>query len=145
MGLFDKLVKKVVSAVKGDEPQRKYEQEIKPQQYNTANYGESDIYSYFSKIINNNFNEYEIKKNVPVANLDNKVNGLGYRDYNYLLCKNGRLCCAIMLTNHNCDKNKQFIGAKNTCLNVKIPFLNFYTHFENEEQYVINRIKSALK
>ena len=66
------------------------------------------------------------------------------KPYSYALLRNGKIVAAIMLTPHNRNRNSAFLNAKKSALDSNIQFLNFYTHFANEQNYVISRIKNAL-
>ncbi|MCL2139832.1 MAG: hypothetical protein FWH41_09940 [Treponema sp.] len=66
------------------------------------------------------------------------------RPYSYALLRNGKIVAAIMLTPHNRDRNSAYLNAKKSALDSNIQFLNFYTHYMNERNYVISRIRNAL-
>lgn len=98
--------------------------------------------AHFDGILKSEFSQYNIQENVEA--ISSSGAGKGYRPYTYVLYKGGRAAAAIMLTPHNRDNNKAFRGAKNACSKAGVPFINFYTHFSNERNYVINRIKSFI-
>ena len=66
------------------------------------------------------------------------------RPYSYALLRDGKAVVAIMLTDHNRDRNSAFLNARKSALDSKVTFLNFYTHRPNERNYVVSRIKNAL-
>ena len=66
------------------------------------------------------------------------------RPYSYALLRDGKAVVAIMLTDHNRDRNSAFLNARKSALDSKVTFLNFYTHCPNERNYVVSRIKNAL-
>ncbi len=117
-----------------------------PVQNNTTyNTGESlangDIAENFYGILSTEFGGYEIKRNVsPTTIGGNPV----AREYTFGLYESGAPKLFIMLTPHNKYRNRPFIEAKNACESSGIQFMNFFTHFSNEKNYVIDRIKKAL-
>jgi len=100
--------------------------------------------SSFIDMIQRNFGfEYEIKTGVTTK----EVIGVDVSDakaYDVCLFKDGRIVLAMLLTDHNKDRNKYFINAKTICLDNNIKFLNFYSHYPNEESYVVSRINETL-
>lgn len=96
---------------------------------------------YFNVIIRENFANYEINTNVPSSSLFGKS---GARNYSYTLSLSGKVCACVMLTDHNRDNNVAFKNAKAFCAENNVPFINFYTHFPNEKDYVVERIRQAV-
>ena len=86
--------------------------------------------------------DYEIVENYSPANINEEY--VEARAYNMAFFKEGRLVLTILFTEHNGDRNKYFINAKKACEENGITCLNFYKHFPNEDNYVINRIAESL-
>ena len=91
---------------------------------------------YFRAIINENFSNYTIREDVPVAEL-----GGDGRAYDFALVSGGQCCGVIMLVEHNRDNNRAYKGAREAAQAAGVPFINFYTHMPNERDFVINRIR----
>ena len=91
---------------------------------------------YFRAIIQECFNNYIIREDVPVSELG----GEG-RPYDFFLINHGECCGVVMLVAHNRDNNRAYNGAKAAAKASGVPFINFYTHMPNERGFVINRIK----
>lgn len=100
-----------------------------------------DLPSFFNNIFATYFPEYEVVKDVPVSNIGPYTG----KPYTFGLYQNGYLQAVVMLTEHNKDNNRAFLNARNACKEANIPFINFYTHFSNKEDYVCERIKSFLE
>lgn len=113
----------------------------RPQQINGQNCG--DLSAYFYNILAGAFPDYEIKAGIPATAIG--ASNPAAKNYDFCLFKAGRVAAAIMLTPHNRDRNSAFLTAKAACYNAGIPFINFYTHYPNEREYVINRVKSFIK
>ena len=98
---------------------------------------------YFDQILAAEFPDIQVIKNAPPE-------GVGIappspcRPYSYALLRGGRTAAVMMLTPHNRDRNAAFLNAKKAAAASNVKFLNFYTHFSNERDYVVTRIRSAL-
>lgn len=86
--------------------------------------------------------EYTIVENLPATTINPNV--VDSRPYNLAFVKDERLVLTILFTEHNRDKNKYFINAKKTAKEYGVTCLNFYAHFPNDDDYVINRIRENL-
>ena len=113
------------------------------QQANHSGPAGENINQKFDRILAAEFSNLEIRKDASPESIGISA-PQPCRPYSYALLRNGRAVAAIMLTPHNRDKNSAFLNAKKSAQNSNIQFLNFYMHFENENSYVINRIKSAI-
>ena len=159
MGLFDDLKKsalgKIVEAVEktiektpgaGVKPSGNSERSSgssaasasAPVPQDNANIGQK-----FDQILAAEFSDFKVVKNAAPESLGIKAPD-PCRPYSYALLRNGKTALAIMLTPHNKDRNWPFLNAKNAARDSNITFLNFYTHFTNERNYVVSRIKKAL-
>ena len=163
MGLFDKALKKGLGKVVGDavgdvvkslgdaldidtinkpaqtqtQPQQNYQQPVyaaAPVQVN--------IRAEMPGILAQEFAAYAAAPNVSAVTWG--VTSGPCKPFDYCLCANGRVVAAIMLTDHNRDRNSAYLNAKAACKAAGVPFINFYTHMPNERSYVVNRIKSFL-
>jgi len=97
----------------------------------------------FDQILASEFSGLQVMKNVSPGSVGVSA-PQPCKPYSYALLRNGKIAAAIMLTPHNRDRNAAFLNARKSALDAKIGFLNFYTHFANERNYVITRIKNAL-
>ena len=102
-----------------------------------------NIEQKFDQIFAAEFSDLEIVKNASPESLHISAPH-PCKPYSYALLRNGKTVAAIMLTSHNRDRNSAFLNAKKSALDSNIKFFNFYTHFPNERDYVISRIKNAL-
>ncbi|MCL2130376.1 MAG: hypothetical protein FWH35_08490 [Treponema sp.] len=107
------------------------------------NFANSNMDQKFDQILASEFSDLEIIRNASPGSI-----GISApepcKPYSYALMRNGKAAAVIMLTLHNRDRNSAFLNAKKSALNSNITFLNFYTHFANERDYVVSRIKNAL-
>jgi hypothetical protein len=89
------------------------------------------------------FNEgYEIKHDVSVKTL-------GDYDTNYKFAHvvydvNGTIKLAVLLVEHNRDKTRKFLNAKQACADNNIPCVHFFDFMRNDRDYVENRIRTSL-
>ena len=97
----------------------------------------------FEQIFATDFSDLQVTREVAPESLGITAPSQ-CRPYSYALWRNGQPVAAIMLTPHNRDRNAAFLNAKAAALNSRIAFLNFYTHFQNERNYVVSRIRNAL-
>lgn len=99
----------------------------------------------FFAFVDKHFEGYEMRKNAPVKyiNPDYEDEDEEVRLYDRIIYTDG-LPVAVMYTPHNRDHNRAFINAKEACEKEEIPFLNFYEHMPNEEEYVADRISEAI-
>lgn len=108
---------------------------------------ESDTFpnlkAYFDDILKNEFSEFTVQENVNARFLF-PLSSEKCRPYTYVLYDYGKIKAVIMLTEHNGGNTVSFKDAKAACLAAGIPFINFFTHFPNEREYVVNRIRSFI-
>lgn len=86
--------------------------------------------------------EYQIAENYAVTNIEPTVTEA--RPYTMAFFRDGRLVLTILFTRHNGEKNRYFLNAKGVSLNRGVPCLNFFEHFPNEDEYIVNRIRESL-
>ncbi|MDR1776190.1 MAG: hypothetical protein LBS17_07110 [Actinomycetes bacterium] len=95
---------------------------------------------YFAEIIDTAFPDYQVKTRVAVA----EFGGQG-RPYDFVLYRAGAPVGAVVLVEHNRDRNAAYLNSKAAAAAAGLPFINFYTHMPNERGFVINRIKRLAK
>ena len=97
----------------------------------------------FINLVKVNFGgEYEIVDEYHPSNIDPTYEYA--RPYTMAFFKEGRLVLTILFTEHNKDRSRYFKDAKRACEENGITCLNFFAHFENADDYVINRIREQL-
>ena len=96
-------------------------------------------HAYFCNLLKENFAEYQLAEFVPVSHF-----GGDGKPYDFVLSRNNTSALAIMLSEHNRTNNRAFKGAKDFSEAAGVPFLNFFLHMANYDDYVIGRIKSTL-
>ncbi len=111
------------------------------QSRNSSSGSGSSIEIRMNEILSSEFSGFEVRKEIPSTDYGAAV---GSRNYSYGLFRNGSPVLFILLTEHNRDNNRAFRGAKEASDRSGIPVMNFYTHMENEHQYVTNRIRQAV-
>lgn len=97
----------------------------------------------FTDMIQRNFGDrFEIRTNVPLVNLG--IYQQEARNIDICLMYAGRVELAILFTDHNRDTDRDFKNTKEACSQYNIRFLNFFSHFCNAENYVVERINKTL-
>lgn len=107
---------------------------------------------YFANILKDAFGGYSIQENVTVEQMGwygekvaiDREGAYPCRPYDFVLYKYGQPVGIIMVSEHNTDALAKFKNAKETANRNNVPFINFFTHFPNERNYVINRIQTAI-
>ena len=102
-----------------------------------------DVVQKFEQIFATDFADLQVTKEASPESVGIAAPG-PCRPYSYALWRGGQPALVIMLTPHNRDHNAAFMNAKAAATNSNVAFLNFYTHFLNERNYVVSRIRSAL-
>lgn len=133
-----------------------------PVQEPTPNVTETpkDWESYFRNILQKNFPQFTVKENVPVTELTGDINDVFrlYKErpnqvykaewgkpYNFVLYSEGKAKAVIMLATTNEHSVKvTYLISKMFAKKLNVPYLGFYTKFNNKEEYVVNRIKNIL-
>lgn len=102
-----------------------------------------DQFDHFDSIIKANFADYEVRSNVSASELDSSahpkckpVSFMFYRDASPVL--------AVVLVRANTHRGMNVIGTKQIVEAKGIKYLRFYEEYDNEESYVVNRIKNNL-
>lgn len=132
MGFWDRLFSK---AQERSDDGRESERVRDP----ASAYEQHDIRVELPAILGREFGRFTVRTAVTASDL-----GLsGYdvaKPFDYCLYNGSVPVAVIMLTAHNRDRNRAFLTAKAVASGLGLPFINFYTHFENNPQYVIDRI-----
>lgn len=127
----------------------------------TENLSEEQIFAYFKEILQTEFPEYEVKEQVKVTVLAGYANDsfqlYKTRPYQVYKAEWGEPYSFVMYRD-NAVKGVVMIGAKNShdtkvkflvsrmyAKKLNIPYINFYTHFSNNIEYVVTRIDKMLK
>ena len=98
----------------------------------------------FEKLITeDNLPGYTVEKNVHVSVFDKAAHPCCY-PISYLIKKDGAPVLAILLMNRNQYRSMIARGSYAVLEAAGIPRVNFYRDFENEESYVLNRIRENL-
>ncbi|MCL1914112.1 MAG: hypothetical protein FWG10_09625 [Eubacteriaceae bacterium] len=97
----------------------------------------------FDKILHDEFSYLDVAKNVEAERIA-FVAATPCKAYSYVVSDNGRIVAVIMLTKRNRDHNAAFLNARSAAQAANLPFLNFYSYYPNERDYIISRIKAAL-
>ena len=110
--------------------------------YYDNNYNRDE--DYFDNIITNeNFPEYIIEKSVHPSCFDPSAHSKCY-PITYLLKKDGNPVLAIFLMKIDQYRTMPAEGTYMVLYDNDINFIRFFKEMENEESYVINRIKENL-
>lgn len=116
--------------------------------------------AYFMDILQKNFPQFTVKENVPVKELTGDINDVFklYKErpnqvykaewgkpYDFVLYSGNKATAVIMLAATNEHSVKvTYLISKMFAKKLNVPYIGFYTKFNNKEEYVVNRIKSIL-
>ena len=107
--------------------------------YSSAGKSEEQFVNFVKSVFGS---EYQIVDNYEVTNLDPTITEA--RPYTLAFFRDNQLILTILYTRHNGEKNKYFLNAKGVSKNRGITCLNFFEHFPNEDEYIVNRIRESL-
>lgn len=107
----------------------------------------------FASFLQNRFSQYELRNNVsasqcgmqPVAAFRDRNKAYPCKPFDFVLFSGGSPVCVIMYTPHNRDGLAIYKNAKATATQYRVPFINFFTQMENDQNYVYNRIASVVR
>jgi hypothetical protein len=109
-----------------------------------VNDGANSMDKHFENLITeSNFPGYTIERNVHVSVFNSLAHPCCY-PISYLIKRNGKPVLAVFLMNRNQYRSMIARGSYAVLEEAKIPRINFYRDFENEENYVLNRIRENL-
>jgi hypothetical protein len=97
--------------------------------------GNTEPKVYFAEILSSEFSQYEVRENVPLS----EFGGEG-RAFDFALFEGGQIVAVVIMAKKNRVRNHHFWNSEKKAKELGVPFINFYTHMENEKDYVINRI-----
>ncbi len=168
MGLFDKLTQQGLGALKesiekstGIDLDEAAKQFVNSVQQNSAAQNSAaqsfpaapsaaapvaasgNIQSYFNGILSESFPDCELRAGATAASLGLTA-AANAKPYDFALLRGGQPVGVVMLTPHNRDNNAAFKSARSAAETARVPFVNFYTHFPNEKNYVVRRLKSFI-
>lgn len=93
---------------------------------------------YFMQIITSNFKNLTVKRNVRITPQGSSVPA------SFVLFKNKKPVLAIILCSSRVYNMPKIENTMEACKKQGIPVQRYFTEFENDKEYVVNRIKSAL-
>ncbi len=174
MGLFDSLKKGIDAVAKEVEAHKddieKFANDVKAQvgvQSNNVPYQQSnesfasqsaaeeekspypemgvarDQFNHFDAIIKANFADYEVRSNVSASELDSSAHPK-CKPVSFMFYRDGAPVLAVVLVRANTHRGMNVIGTKQIVEAKGIKYLRFYEEYDNEESYVVNRIKQNL-
>lgn len=89
-------------------------------------------------IVENEFDEYELRTDIPASEL---CASYGARNYSYGIYKDDSLRVLIMIMRDNNDYRKKDVCLSHEAAYLRgVPCLNFMPHLPNEEEYISNRL-----
>lgn len=154
MGLLDKLLKmgadKLVDAVSNSlsgASASSGQNSVKPQKderydWEVVRENGKDVWQKLEEIFASHFSDYEVRRDVSPT----EIGGVGkFQPYTYGLYLNGEPKAFVMVTGHNQDSKREYRWSKEQAQKEGIPFINFFSHFENKETYIIDRLSRYLK
>lgn len=120
----------------------------------------TDYPAYFAGILNSEFPQYSIKRNVPVTELAGNATDefqlyktrplQSYKaewgaPYTFVMYQ-GATPAAVVMLGSGCShsKNVKFLIARMYAKKLGLPYINFYTQYPNERTYVVKRIRELL-
>ena len=99
---------------------------------------------YFAGLITeSNFEGYEIERNVSLSRFDSSAHASCF-PVSYLFKKNGENALAVFVMNDSQYRSMSARGSYEILENNNIPYIRFFKGWQNEENYVLNRIKDNL-
>ncbi len=111
------------------------------QPYTSNSLSVGNVEENFYALLCSEFSGYTINRHVP----SQPFGASQYAgDFTFGLYLDGVPKLFIMLVPKNKYQNRPYAHAKDASLNNGIPFQFYFLHFENNRDYVINRIKSVL-
>lgn len=116
---------------------------------------------YFRQIIQTEFPEYTLREKVAVTELVGHAADLMQlystrpyqvyqaewgQPYSFVLYKDGIVKGVVMLGDgHSHNSGVKFLISRKYAQKVGVPYINFYTQFDNKTDYVVARIRKFLK
>lgn len=104
--------------------------------------GGKNVYDKLEMCFHTHFSDYEVRKNVSPAEFGGED---AARHFTYVLYLCGEAKAVVMVTPHNQDAKKAYRLAQEAARKAGLPFINFFSHFDNREEYVFDRLSRYLK
>lgn len=116
--------------------------------------------SYFKGILQSEFPEYTLREAVPVEDVVGELSEVftlyetrphqAYKaewgsPYSFVLYKDGRVAAIVMIA-ERCRHSKRvkFLISKMYAKKLNVPYIQFYSEFENNVRYVVSRLSKQL-
>lgn len=156
MGLFDKLLKmgadkhiskaldgKTATAAKSTPVHEKGARAARDERdWEMKVINGKNVYDKLEACFSVHFSDYEIRKDVSPAEFGGEDSA---RPFTYVLYLSGEAKAVVMVTPHNQDAGKAYRQAMDAANKAGLPFINFFTHFDNREDYILDRLSRYLK
>ncbi len=102
-----------------------------------------DQFPKFDDIISRNFADYEVRRNVPASELMSDCHP-ACTPVQFMFYKDGKPVLAVVLVKENNYRGMNVLGTKRICDAKNITYIRFYHEYENDEAYVVERIRKYL-
>ena len=125
-----------------------------------AGLSDEAVLDYFYKILTSEFSEYSVRRCVPVVELVGDANDSfklyekrpyqAYKaewgePYSFVLSQADGVKAVVMLgAPHSHDEKVKYLISRMYAKKLGVPYINFYTNFPNEVEYVVYRTKKFL-
>lgn len=150
MGFLDKLLKAVLSPSSDNNTQKapaQNEPAMQNQSIKFKNFVDTNPNAniqYFASLLNeDNFPGYSIEQNVMLSRFDSNAHPKCF-PITFLFKKDGMPVLAVIIMRANQRTTMPAVGTYTILDEQNIPYLRFYLGWENEKNYVLNRIKENL-
>lgn len=102
-----------------------------------------DQFPKFDDIISRNFAGCDVRRNVAASELMSDCHP-ACTPVQFMFYEGGRPVLAVVLVKTNNYRGMNVLGTKKICDAKNIPYIRFYQEYENDEAYVVERIKKYL-
>ena len=102
-----------------------------------------DRFNDFDAIISRNFADMEVRRNVPASELKPGCHP-ACTPVQFMFYSDGEPVLAVVLVKENNYRGMNVVATKNICEELGIKYIRFYHEYENNEDYVVNRIRNNL-
>lgn len=124
-------------------PEKKEPVEEEPVYYQPKKRAAEDQFPKFDDIISRNFPDYEVRRNLPASELMSDCHP-ACTPIQFMFYKDGAPVLAVVLVRENNYRGMNVLGTKKICDAKNIKYIRFYHEYENNETYVVNRIRDNL-
>lgn len=100
--------------------------------------GSKEVEDYFSCLLHTHFKDYTIKHNMKMTSKEPAVPA------SFLLLRENKPLLAIILCGSQRYKRKKILNTMEACEQLGIAVQRYFVEFANDEDYVVDRVKSAL-